>query len=327
MKISPTWEDKEQPDDNKVAGSPWFYISTYKEYQEGLKVALHELSKHSYLLQELELKSSPYEQEINTLTTMIDWGKEKIENITSDYDLVILAGVTYGSLRYLKAGILLRAKYLMDKRKEMIISNKSIPRSVLRSFDERDQQLLNLAEQGVLNGLRPAEIFFEVVPNIGEAPDMVDTPEPSLRSSITGDEYIKTDLPIVDPILRERCLSMLRNIKEGGKEEQLDAVIREMSVILEDRIRELSGQPEKMSGAELITFAMKKEPVRIVFSEIADIQESAYLLFRGYSGFVRNEVMHKLVTSYTYDRVLQLLGIVDYLLFILSKAEIRKKDG
>lgn len=54
------------------------------------------------------------------------------------------------------------------------------------------------------------------------------------------------------------------------------------------------------------------------------MQEAAHLFFRGYSGLVRNEVMHRLVESYTKERVLQLLGTVDYLLFLLSKAQVEK---
>ena len=70
---------------------------------------------------------------------------------------------------------------------------------------------------------------------------------------------------------------------------------------------------------------MGKQPPTIKFSDEKDIQESAHLLFRGYSGFVRNEVMHGLVSSYTRERVLQLMGMVDYLLFILSNAETTKE--
>ena len=69
---------------------------------------------------------------------------------------------------------------------------------------------------------------------------------------------------------------------------------------------------------------MGKPTPRIKFSDVKDLQESAHLLFRGYSGFVRNEVMHGLVPSYTRERVLQLIGMVDYLLFILSAAETKK---
>jgi hypothetical protein len=327
MTVTPPWEYKEQPNDNEMVESPWFYASTYKEFQEGLKVVLNELSKYFHLIKELEFKFSPYEQEIEMLTTMIEWGKEKLQKSTSDLDTIVLTDVTYGVLRYLKAGMLLRIKYLIDRRSELLVTSKYVPNSILKSFDDKIQQLQNLAEQGALNGLRPAEIFFEVILQIGETPASPHPMEPILRSPVTGAEYVLKDIPIIDPVLRERCLIILRQIRETGKEEPLGAVIRDMNVILEDRIRGLSKQTEKLTGAELITVAMKKEPVRIMFSHENDIQDSAYMLFRGYSDFIRNEVMHKLATGYTYERVIQLISIVDYLLFILGKADIRDEDG
>jgi hypothetical protein len=69
---------------------------------------------------------------------------------------------------------------------------------------------------------------------------------------------------------------------------------------------------------------MGREPTLIRFSQERDVQEAAHLFFRGYSGLVRNEVMHRLTKSYTRERVVQLLATVDYLLYLLSNAEIEK---
>ena len=321
MHIHHTWENVEQPHDAQIAGSPWFYISTYQEFHKGLIVALQELEKYSVLINELELESSPFDKEKHRLEMMIKWGEERLNkrDKQSAFDEIVVSGASYGSLRYLKAGILLRAQQLIDKRYKALRENRSIPRSILQSFDERIEQLLNLAEQGMLNGLRPADIFFEVLPQDEQSSARE---EPNLQSPMTGVRYIGSEIPIVDPLLRKRCLGLLRAIAEGGSEEQLDAVIREMSVVLEDRVREVSGYTGKVSGAELFSSLMAKEPLRVKFSDQKDVQESAHLLFRGYSGLVRNEVMHKLVSSYTQERVLQLLGTVDYLLFLLSRAEI-----
>ena len=134
------------------------------------------------------------------------------------------------------------------------------------------------------------------------------------------------DIPIVDSVLRERCLTLLGAIDGAGTSEQLDTVVREMSVVLEDRVRELSGFSGKGGGAELFSATMARDPCLLRFSPEKDIQDAAHLFFRGYSGLVRNEVMHRLVKSYTKDRVLQLLGTVDYLLFLLSNAQVSRPD-
>jgi hypothetical protein len=72
---------------------------------------------------------------------------------------------------------------------------------------------------------------------------------------------------------------------------------------------------------------MAREPYLIRFSPEKDVQEAAHLFFRGYSGLVRNEVMHRVVESYTKERVMQLLGTVDYLLFLLSRSQVQKANG
>ncbi len=107
---------------------------------------------------------------------------------------------------------------------------------------------------------------------------------------------------------------------------QFDTVIREMSVILEDRVRLLSGCEGALSGSELFAAAMTGAAPRIKFSTRKDLQEAAHLLFRGYSGFVRNDVMHRLSGGFTKERVLQLLGMVDYLLDLLAHAEVLSQD-
>jgi uncharacterized protein Ymh len=145
---------------------------------------------------------------------------------------------------------------------------------------------------------------------------------PSRLVGLLGGATYESELVVVDPTLRERCLNILNTLGEKGLVTQFDTVIREMSVILEDRIRQLTGSSEKLSGAELISAAMGGEKPRIQFSDRKDLQESAHLLFRGYSGFIRNEVMHKLVPSFTRQRVSQLLAMVDYLLDLLSTAKI-----
>src|SRR5574341_317333 len=100
LRIEHTWEGVDQPHDEKKAGSPWFYVSTYREFHNGLILALQELEKYSSLIAELELPSSPYEKETKRLKRMIDWGKEKFKGSQDkEYDEITLSGVSYGSLR------------------------------------------------------------------------------------------------------------------------------------------------------------------------------------------------------------------------------------
>lgn len=322
MEIEKTWETVKQPPDEKTAGSPWFWVTTYKEFHEGLKSIVQELEKYSGLAESLELESSPYEKEIKRLKDMIDWGEKRLgAEASQSLREITVNGVSYGSLRYLKAGMLFRVSQLFQKKSEVLKKAKTVPRSILQTFDERIQQLLNLAEMGKLNGLKPADVFFDIISS-GEQPNEDLKILPQIPPPIN--QGTSFEVPIIDPVLRKRCLSILDALEEGGASDQYDTIIREMSVILEDRVRELSGYTGKLSGVQFFGETMGKLPPKIKFSDDKDIQESAHLLFRGYSGFVRNKVMHGLVSSYTRERVLQLMGMVDYLLFILSNAETTK---
>lgn len=324
MEIEKTWEKVKQPRDEQTAGSPWFWIETYKEFHEGLKSMFQELEKYSTLAESLELESSPYEKEIKRLKGMIDWGEKRLGSGESQsFGEITVEGVSYGSLRYLKAGVLFRVSQLFQKKSEVLRKDKTVPRSILQTFNEKIQQLINLAEMGMLNGLKPADVFFDIISS-GEREQSMEDLEvlPQIPPSIN--QSTSFEVPIIDPVLRKRCLSILNALDEGGTSDQYDTIIREMSVILEDRVRELSGYSGKLSGVQLFGETMGKLPPKIKFSDDKDIQESAHLLFRGYSGFVRNKVMHGLVSSYTRERVLQLIGMVDYLLFILSNAETTK---
>jgi len=53
------WDNVEQPSDDAVAGSPWFYVDTYMEFQKGLEALLAELETHRNVIQLLGLTSSP----------------------------------------------------------------------------------------------------------------------------------------------------------------------------------------------------------------------------------------------------------------------------
>lgn len=321
MQIPITWEDVPQPNDDTTAGNVWFYVDTYREYHEGLKLVLERLKKFSDIAAELELKSSPYDKELGRVTRLVEWGEERLADPRNSGE-VRITGASYKTLRYLKAGGLLQAQRLIERRQEVLLQRRVVPKTILQAFDQRIEQLLNLAEVGTLKGLRPAELFFELV--TGE-PSEVPVKSVAMQGVITKTIY-GPDLPILDPILRERCLSIINSLDEKGLAIQFDTVIREMSVILEDRVRQLSGCSEKLSGAELFSAAMTGENPRITFSDRKDLQESAHLLFRGYSGFVRNEAMHKLIPSFTRERVYQLLGMVDYLLDLLTTAKVATKS-
>lgn len=322
--IPKPWDGVDQPPDNTVASSPWFFVDAYAEFQKGLDALLSELEKHRNTVQLLGLESPPYDEEVDRIRGMVDWGKERLDATNrSPRASITVSDTTFGSLRYLKAGVLYLA-YLVEKQKRAFLAGAEIvPRSVLQSFDARIEQLQNMGEMGKLGGLRPAEVLFELF----EATTGTSSKSEARMEPAFPTPTAHADVPIVDLVLRKRCLPILAAIEGAGSPEQYDTVIREMSVVLEDRVRELTGFAGKVSGAELFSATMTRDPCLIRFGSEKDVQEAAYLFFRGYSGLVRNEVMHRLVESYTKERAMQILGTVDYLLFLLSRAQVQRANG
>lgn len=314
------WDSIEQHLDDERAGSPWFFAETYQEFHRGLEALLSELEQHRKAVEQLGLTASPFEEEVDYLRGMVNWGKEKLDATGgSPRGTITVNAVSYRSLRYLKAGILYRAFEVEKQKAAFLVKNKIVPKSVLRSFDARIEQLRGMSEMGKLSGLRPADVLFELT----EAQSTAGVPSPSQRLvQALPPQALDSEVFVVDEVLRKRCLPLLRAIDGQGAGDQYDSVIREMSVVLEDRVREVSGYIGNASGADLFGITMARDPVLIRFSPEKNVQEAAHLFFRGYSGLVRNEVMHRLVESYTRERVVQLLGTVDYLLYLLSRAEL-----
>jgi hypothetical protein len=319
MAASP-WDSVEQHSDDERAGNPWFFAETYLEFHRGLEALLRELEQHRKSVEQLGLTASPFEEEVDYLRGMVEWGKEKLEAMKdSRRGMITVNGVTYGSLRYLKAGILYRAFEVEKQKSAFLAKNKVVPKSVLRSFDARIEQLRGMAEMGKLSGLKPADVLFELTETYAPAGDS--PPTPKLVQALPPPAST-SEVFVVDEVLRKRCLPLLGAIDGVGGTDQYDTVIREMSVVLEDRVREISGYTGNASGADLLGITMARDPVLIRFSPEKNVQDAAHLFFRGYSGLVRNEVMHRLVESYTRERVVQLLGTVDYLLYLLSRADV-----
>jgi len=309
-------------DDDAIAGNTWFFVETYKIFQEGLKALLNKIMEFDGLVKELELSESPYEYDKKRIEKMIHYGEKELQK-KDDYDEIVIDGVSYGSLRYLKAGIIMLVQKLEDKKNKILQEYDFLPKAVIESLDEKINILRDKAEMGLLNGLSPADIFFDIKKLKYSTQERKSVEKDKMETYILPEKLlVRTEhLQVLDNELRKRCLRLL---KSEDFKDQLDTVVREMSVILENRIRTRAGIKEKLTGPSLMGKVFGGDNPILFFSEEKDLQESAHHLYRGYSGFVRNEVMHKIVATFTKDRVIQLLGFVDYLLFLLTQTKKRR---
>jgi len=304
----------------KIFPTPiYFDVQTYSMFQEGLKKLVAQLKPLQKAKAIFDLDEDPLERDLGRLETMIKWGDEKLSEAGSrGAEIYTLS--SHQSLRFLKAAGMLQIREYERKKSEYIRANKSIPKVLLQAIDEKLTQLKNLVEQGPLNGIDPSELIVEL-----SSVDISITPSSGAIHTAQSAEppiiLVESDqIPIIDEQLRLRCLYLLRTIEDEKDETKLDTVVREMSVILEDRVRKVANISEKLTGVELMAEAFASTQPKLIFSAEPDVQSAAHLLFRGYIGFFRNEAMHKLITTYTRERVYQMLGYVDYLLFLLSQA-------
>jgi hypothetical protein len=141
--------------DSKTVGDKTFDTEAYKLIQQGLKDLLVEVetwNEHAKVYGAVP----PYEQETRDLRQMIEFGSKHLED---KFPVVILSGLSMGSMRYLRAGLEL---ILNRKRKELEkIRADGWPSAVQQSL----QRALEKTE-GIASNLNvaPAELLWEVLP-------------------------------------------------------------------------------------------------------------------------------------------------------------------
>ena len=60
-------------------------------------------------------------------------------------------------------------------------------------------------------------------------------------------------------------------------------------------------------------------------SDVDAEQQAAFLLFRGAFGYIRNRAHHKLLSDLPPERVVQIVGFIDYLIS-LAESAVRRED-
>lgn len=320
-----TWEDEPQKSDSEYVQNYMLRSRSLKIIVEGLKDISTELIKFDPIASQLELDASPYQVQRERIEAIIKYTEKDLANANSDWDMIHMGMLSYETLRYLKAAILFRIVKLEEKRDELIAKHGVFPQSLLQAFQERIQQLESLAEISGLAKLKPVDLFFDImdcIPHATETPTQPPLQEVQ-RQRFTIIPAVQS-IPIIDDELRERCLNLLSVADiQGLPQNQLDTVVREMSAILENRIKQVADLVDKTdkSGDALVSEVFKVNDPILRISSNENARLSALLLFKGFFGYVRNEVMHNIVPTYTKERVLQLLGYTDYLLSLVHGAQ------
>jgi uncharacterized protein (TIGR02391 family) len=295
-----------------------FYLAAIKYYEALLQddvAAIESDEDLAFLLAPRDKKNLEIQKELDHIGQAREWIESKIEekgHDAFDYDLT----ASHGSIRFLKSVGLLYLQHLKNRR-NILASKPRISAHALKAVDQKISYFEEKTRIGVFNNATPIPLLVNI-----QEPE-----ENSVQTAIATELETKRPRPvlidsieILDPELRSRCLDLFLAFKQDGQHERLDTVVAEATRILEDKLRSISGAPATCVGVDLATYAFGGKTPKLLVSEVQAEQESIHLLFRGVFGFVRNHVHHHLVENLLPDRVLQTVGMIDYLIFLTENA-------
>ena len=226
--------------------------------------------------------------------------------------------VSHEMVRLLKSVELLYLEHLHRKR-DALASRPTTSKALLEALDQQLAKLKEKTEQGVFQAASPYPLVLDQLPLITVDPTAVTSPS-SAELAPRPRAVVLDSIEIRDLELRRRCLDLLAQFQQDIEHDRLDTVISEATRILEDRLRALAGAATACSGVDLATFAFGSRPPRLAVSEVPAEQEAAHLLYRGIFGFVRNSAHHRLLGALQPERVLQIVGMVDYFIHVAEAA-------
>jgi uncharacterized protein (TIGR02391 family) len=119
--------------------------------------------------------------------------------------------------------------------------------------------------------------------------------------------------PYLDKELVEKCIH----------KEDVEDVVTSGFRVVEERIRAKIGASASSHGVDLIDEALNPSKGKLVFGKTQPEQLGTYLLFRGSFLLFRNPPSHRYIGEYTEFEVLEIATLVNLLLGILDKCQLR----
>jgi hypothetical protein len=321
-------EKQEKPDNyiynwvTLYSDSMRFFLTAARFYQERLSREVDKIKSDSLfkeLFGEKFVNSLEITKEINRFKKIGDRLQDEIDKSPDawDFDLSLI----HADIRVLKGlGILYLSN--LEKRREKLALNNEMSTVAIQAIDSRLTRYKELLSSGVFKEASPWPLMIEdIADNViididGEITEKVN----NLPSTQIPPPKILSTIEIIDQQLRERCLDLFETFDECEQTHRYDTVISEATRVLEDRIRRLVKAENSLSGVDLMTFAFGGDKPKLIVSREPSEQQAAHLMYRGAIGFIRNPFHHRLIDDISRERVTQILGLVDYLIFVAQNA-------
>jgi uncharacterized protein (TIGR02391 family) len=295
-----------------------FFINAMSFYETLLDADINTIKDDKdigFFLTDDKMKSSPLFQEKDKVLRIKEWlslAKEK------SHWSVDLPNISHGLIRYLKAVGVLYLNHIKLIRNR-ISQKPNITKFVMEEIDGRISKYEEFVNGGLFKTATAPPLLVDQITY--EAVIIDKEIKINQEKEIRPRPILLTTIEILDTQLKERCLDLFQQFKEDGNYERLDTVVNEASRIVEDRLRLVSGADATLVGMELTKFAFGGENPKLAVSTISSEQESVHLLFRGYFGFIRNQVHHRLINEMASERVLQIIALSDYLIHLIENAK------
>ena len=256
------------------------------------------------------------------------WLEEKIERGGAkafDYDI----SMSHGMVRYLKSVGSLYLQHLRARRNALSL-RANLSTNTLESIDTEITRFEERLDTGVFGNATMRPLLVDEIKRSPEPEAVAATPETARLAHVPRPPpVIMQSIEVLDPELRERCLDLFHKFADGNQLERLDTVVAEAGRILEDRLRRATKATDGATGRDLTTRAFTGPRALFEISTIKSEQEAAGLLFMGAFGYIRNPTQHKLRKDLSAQRVVQIVGFIDYLISLLEAATPREdgRDG
>lgn len=304
-----------------------FCLNAVRFYQSLLEndlKAINEDEDMKVILNKGDLESFPINKELDQTHRVIEWFVEHIKEHGEDA-WSYTPNMSHQFIRFIKSVSTIFLEHL-SRRRNALSTRPTISKTALEAVDQKISALEEKMQTGIFRNASPYPLVVSQLPEIEEGEQVMVTGTHMIQSNLRPRPIIIGSIEILDKELRQRCLDLFAQFREDGQHDRLDTVVNEATRILEDRLRFLSSASATCTGVDLAKHAFGPTPALIV-SDIAAEQAAAHLLFRGVFGFIRNAVHHRLIETLQPERVLQVVGMVDYLLFVAEGARRESVDG
>ncbi len=324
-------QNNKEPSDSHMYNSLWFnakdlefFIKSLRFYQSLLKKDIEKVEQNEYLsdLLDNDLKEElGLEKDVYKTKRYIDFFEQELKNEKRLLEYYI--SMSHRDIRYLKSICLVYIKSLYNGRNKFSAQvNTSI--RILKAVDTQITRLEELMKSGVFASATPVPLLIDQLEE-NENIEETEAEEESIAHTRRPKPVLISSIEIIDSELKNRCLDLFNHFEESAQPERHDTVIVEATRILEHRLRVITKSTKEETGLKLVAKAFSSKNPMLIISHINAEQEAAHSLFRGVFGYVRNKTHHNLLADLSPERVLQILGLIDYLIYLLSSAKYNEE--